>query len=81
MSKELKPFPSGSLSAIDWCSIDAAERCPYIEGPENCGIKRRLLQVPLKGGVKRREAERLWKLAQTDPGVFYSLCVGGLYRR
>jgi len=48
MSKELKPFPSGSLSVIDWCSIDATERCPYIDGPENCGIKRRLLQVPLR---------------------------------
>ena len=77
--KESKPFPSGGFSAIDWCSIDAANPCPYKSVAENCGIKERLSRVPLKGGAKRREAERLWELAQTDSDVFNSLCVNALY--
>ncbi|MFH1899021.1 MAG: hypothetical protein ABIJ82_00930 [Patescibacteria group bacterium] len=77
--KELKPFPSGGQSHIDWCNIDVANPCPYKSGTQNCGIKKRLSQVPLKGGVRKREAERLWKLAQTNPDVFNSLCVNALY--
>lgn len=76
--KELKPFPSGGLSTIDWCNIDSTKSCPYKSGTENCGIKRRLYQVPLKGGAKKREAERLWKLAQTNPDVLNHLCIDEL---
>lgn len=79
MSKEITPFPPGRQSARDWCSIDEVRDCPYKNRSINCGIKKRLLQVPLKRGARRREAERLWELAQTNPDAFYSLCVDELY--
>ncbi|MFC1625610.1 hypothetical protein ACFL1Q_01040 [Patescibacteria group bacterium] len=78
--KELKPFPPQGLTTIDWCNIDVAKPCPYKSGIKNCGIKKRLSEFSLKGGSRKKEAERLWNLAQSNPNVFNDLCIGSFFR-